>query len=130
MNEVRNKDLDDVDSILYVAAQTGNLKICKLLVENLNIVRKSKYFHHNKRTSLHAAAEKGHIEVYKVIMKCFKDVNPRDKKGTTPLHLAAKIGHFHLCELILSNVKNKNPRNNYDLLPIDYDEENNHKLVL
>ena len=130
MNEVRNKDLDDVDSILYVAAQTGNLKICKLLVENLNIVRKSKYFHHNKRTSLHAAAEKGHFEVYKLIMKFFKDVNPRDKERTTPLHLAAKIGHFHLCELILSNVIWKSSRNIFDKLPIDYAEENNHREVV
>ena len=130
VNEVRNKDLDDVDSILFVAAQTGNLKICKLLVENLNIVRKSKYFHHNKRTSLHVAAEKGHFEVYKVIMKSFKDVNPSDDKGTTPLHLAAKIGHFHLCELILSNEIWKSPRNIFGKLPIDYAEENNHREVV
>jgi ankyrin repeat protein len=129
-NEVRNKYLDNVDSILYVAAQTGNLKICKLLVENLNIIPKSKYFQYSNQTSLHAAAKKGHFEVYKVIMKSFKNVNPRDEEGNTPLHLAAKIGHFHLCELILSNVKCKNPRNNFDKLPIDYAEENNHRPII
>ena len=130
VNEVRNKYFDDVDSILRSAAQMGNLEICKLYVENLNIIPKNKYFQYSKPTSLHAAARKGHFEVFKVIMKSFKNINPTDENGHTPLHRAAEIGHFHLCELILSNVKNKNPRNNYDLLPIDFAEENNHKAVI
>ena len=130
VNEVRNKYFDNVDSILCSAARTGNLKICKLYVENLNIIPKNKYFQYSKPTSLHVAARKGHFEVFKVIMKSFKNINPTDENGNTPLHLAAGIGHFHLCELILSNVKNKNPRNNYDLLPIDFAEENNHKAVI
>ena len=130
VNEVRNKYFDNVDSILCSAARTGNLKICKLYVENLNIIPKNKYFQYSKPTSLHVAARKGHFEVFKVIMKSFKNINPTDENGNTPLHLAAGIGHSHLCQLILSNVKNKNPRNNYDLLPIDFAEENNHKAVI
>ena len=117
VNEVRNKHLENVDSILFTAARQGNLDICRLLVENLNVTQKSK---HKCQTSLHVAAENGHFEVYKLIMACFNDINPSDDQGTTPLHLAAEIGHFRLCELILSNTRNKNPRNYLNMLPIHY----------
>ena len=121
VNEVRKKHLENVDSVLCTAARNGNLDICRLLVENLNVTQKSK---HKYQTSLHVAAENGHFEVYKLIMVCFKDINPSDDQGTTPLHLAAEIGHFRLCELILSNTRNKNPRNYLNMLPIHYAVKN------
>ena len=102
------KVLEYVDLSLCAAAATGNLKICKLLIENLQINRRTE---HNYDTPLHAAAKQGHFDIYKLIMKGFRDKNPKDYTGNTPLHLAARIGHFNLCELIILNVVNKNPIN-------------------
>ena len=97
-----------VDMILHIAAAKGNVEICKLITENLQINPISE---HSYETQLHVAAKNGHFEVYKSIMKGFKDKNPKDAEGYTPLHYAAAIGHFDLCELIVKNVENKNPRN-------------------
>ena len=97
-----------VDMILHIAAAKGNVEICKLITENLQINPISE---HSYETQLHVAAKNGHFEVHKSIMKGFKDKNPKDAEGYTPLHYAAAIGHFDLCELIVKNVENKNPRN-------------------
>ena len=64
-------------------------------------------------TPLHMAAQKGHLEVCKMIMECLEDKNPIDRLGETPLHFAAKNGHFDTCKLFIANenVDDINPQN-------------------
>ena len=115
-----------VDMILHIAAAKGNVEICKLITENLQINPISE---HSYETQLHVAAKNGHFEVYKSIMKGFKDKNPKDAEGYTPLHYAAAIGHFDLCELIVKNVTNKNPRNMGNETPMYLATINGHLQV-
>ena len=114
---------DIIEIILRIAASKGNLDICKLITENLQINLISE---HSYETPLHVAAKNGNFEVYRSIMKEFDDKNPKNAQGNTPLHLAAEVGHLHLCVLIIMNVKNKNPRNMRNETPMYLAAINNH----
>ena len=48
---------------------------------------------HNDNTPLHFAAEKGYLNICKLIMQnvYVYDKNPENNFGVTPLHLAAKV---------------------------------------
>ena len=114
---------DIIEIILRIAASKGNIDICKLITENLqiNLISENIY-----ETPLHVAAKNGNFEVYRSIMKEFDDKNPKNAQGNTPLHLAAEVGHLHLCVLIIMNVKNKNPRNMRNETPMYLAAINNH----
>ena len=112
------RDVDIGDTALHNAAQFGEPKTFKLILELAkdknpkNIIGK---------TPLHVAAEWGHAEIFQMILQILKDPvssqfcygkNPKDRRGSTPLHYAAKWGHPKICEIILAEVSNKNPMNN------------------
>jgi hypothetical protein len=54
-------------------------------------------------TPLHAAAEKGHIEVVKLLIENGAYVNAKDKYGWTPLHEAANNGHIEVVKVLLEH---------------------------
>lgn len=60
------------------------------------------------RTPLHNAANNGHIEVVKHLIKKEADVNVVDKYGRSPLHDAAKHGHIEVVEVLLKKVADVN----------------------
>lgn len=71
-------------------------------------------------TSLHLAAEKGHVEVAAALLDARCPVNAQTSDGTTPLHLAAAGGHKTLAALLLSrgadvSIKNKKGRTPADV---------------
>ena len=47
----------------------------------------------DKRTSLHSAARKGHVDFAKVLIQNGADVNAVDKDNRTPLHYTVMHGH-------------------------------------
>ena len=62
------------------------------------------------QTLLHMAAQLGHLEVYKNLVKMSDDKNPKDKYGLTPLHLAAEKGDLKMYILIAGMVEDRNPK--------------------
>merc|ERR1712029_847388 len=65
----------------------------------------------NGETPLHYAAQRGHVEVYRLIMNYVQDKNPASPQGGfTPLHSAASGGHLGVCRLIMNSVKDKSPK--------------------
>lgn len=53
-------------------------------------------------TLLHWAADRGHADVVKYLVKELKiDPNCRDNENQTPLHYAAACGHLDICKVLL-----------------------------
>lgn len=65
----------------------------------------------SKFTALHQAAQKGHIEVAKLLLQAGSSANCQDKDGDTPLHLAILYKHFELAELLVSSGADLSLRN-------------------
>jgi uncharacterized protein len=65
-----------------------------------------------RSTPLHAAVDKGHLEVALFLLQQGADVNARDTEGSTPLHLAVWHGDIKAMRLLIDygadpNAKNK-----------------------
>ena len=57
----------------------------------------------DNETSLHLAAQKGHVDVAKVLVENGADVNAIDGFGQTTLHLAAFYGHVDVAKVLVEN---------------------------
>ena len=113
-------------SIADKVREEGREDICRLLeqLNVLNTIQKQKeeeqqlqqlqqlQFSGRLAISIIEAANKGNIEVVKLLLKENADVNIQDKNGVTALMLASLNGHTHVVELLLKenadvNIKNK-----------------------
>ena len=86
---------------LHLAAQVGHIRICKLILEEVE--ERSPRENLQGDTPLHYAARKGHLEVYKLIADSVQDKNPVDKYGNTPFHSFARKGNFAACKFIMDD---------------------------
>ena len=74
----------------------------------------------NGITPIHLAAENGHLEVMKLLIKKTNNPNsPEFKNGKTPLHLAAENGHVDIIKILIK----------YLLKPLDNECENPKQLA-
>ena len=62
------------------------------------------------RTALHAAAEKGHLEVSKTLLESGADLKSQDKDGRTPLHKACERGCLAVGAMLLEAKADVNAR--------------------
>ena len=104
----------------FIAARLG-------MVNNLNWM-KSKYLcmvkcNENGYTTLHAAAEFGQLEAFKLISEDLINKNPADKMGFTPLHLASREGYTdivqYLVDWILKKKLDLDPRTENGFTPLE-----------
>ena len=49
------------------------------------------------------AAQEGHLNVCRILMKSYFNKNPQSNSGRTPLHIAAERGHSEVCDVLLKN---------------------------
>ena len=149
-----NHNPDDESGLtpLHLASEHGHLKVVQILIDRkkeagiprsqtgitpLHLASRNgnshiiEYFYSQKGWSLHLAAEFGHTEVFKQVMKTEGEKNPEDDLGETPLHLASRNGHFDIVHHILLNIQhNKNPPNRTGQTPLHFAAELGHfKLV-
>ena len=62
------------------------------------------------RTSLHNAAERGHLSVCHLILDRVEDKNPNSANNMwTPLHFAARNGRLEVCKLIIETILETDP---------------------
>ena len=100
----------------HLAAQNGNLSVCKLIIENvldknptasqfeIGDWKEDLLDSRDRWTPLHLAANNGHFSVCELIIDNISRKNPEDQYGWTPLHSAAQNGHLRVCKLILSKI--------------------------
>ena len=86
-------------SCLHIAAQVGDLKICKAVLQNYD-------FDINARdddgfTFLHSAAWSGYSELLKYLIETGSDIFSKTKNGRSCLHIAAEQGHLNICRMLL-----------------------------
>ena len=95
-----NKNLTQVGTALYIAAQRGHLDVVKLLLkyEGININQATK----GGFTPLHIAAQHGHLDVVKLLLQNHIDINKTADYGFTALHIAAQYGHDNVVQLLLN----------------------------
>lgn len=73
-------------------------------------------------TSLHHAANGGHIEIVRLLVKDFNaKVNAQDNYGRNPLHYAAREDHLEIVRFLVKDFNtNVNVQDIYGYTPLDY----------
>eukprot|EP00435_Cladocopium_sp_Y103_P037644 s1967_g10.t1 len=95
-------------SVLHWAAESGDLKIVKLLLDGGDgllqvFLTKLEPKTYQNDTPLHWAAGKGHLEIVQELVKRGAKVNRKNEDGMTPLHLAAQRDRVNVVKFLLAN---------------------------
>lgn len=111
------KGLDDWTA-LHLAANTGSVDICELLLTAAQVEVDAKSTTH--RTPLHISALCGFPDVLDMLLQHGADINAMDNDGYTALHLAASLGHFTTVQRLLNydpdfTLTNRMEKTSYDL---------------
>ncbi|XP_067416356.1 histone-lysine N-methyltransferase EHMT2 isoform X2 [Emydura macquarii macquarii] len=107
---------------LYLSVKQGELqKVVLMLLDNLDPNFQSDQ--QSKRTPLHAAAQKGHLEICHVLLQ--------EEDGSTCLHHAAKCGNLAMVSLLLATGQvDVNAQDNGGWTPIIWAAEHKHIEVI
>eukprot|EP00041_Stephanoeca_diplocostata_P039339 m.1615097 g.1615097 ORF g.1615097 m.1615097 type:complete len:243 (+) comp25371_c2_seq2:114-842(+) len=94
------------------------LDICSRVKGRLNIKALLAWTGPVKRTSLHAAACSGNIEIVDMLLEHGANPNVTDKFSRTPLHDAAQDGAMDIVESLLRYGAKPNPKDAYGRTPM------------
>ena len=67
---------------------------------------------------LHIALRKGHADISRLLLDCYKDLDVRDPEGQTPLHLAAEDGFLDIIQKLMKRNVDINARDNRGRTPL------------
>ena len=100
------------------ACENGHLDIVELYLERLPIHKINSGLIsvnpvYQGRTPLHAAAQKGYLDIVKAISKHLTNLNPENALETTPLILAVDNGRPAIVEYFTGNLKDINLAGRY-----------------
>ena len=89
-----------ITPLVFAAVTFGDVNVFKFLLEKAEdknpIVAK-----HRNWTLLHILAEKGQMEMCRLLVEKVEDKRPQDIDGSTPYHLAASFGHVETFPIIV-----------------------------
>jgi ankyrin repeat protein len=130
-------------SPLDIAAHSGCLEFYKYISGKCGCIN---HVRDDGTTSIHMAANAGHLEILKFILNNLPDQdpsaailplifseqrhnNPENSNGLTPLHYAALNGHFETCTFIIKLLTNKNPRDKRGITPLHCAAQEGHVRI-
>mmetsp|Transcript_55099 Transcript_55099/g.129343 ORF Transcript_55099/g.129343 Transcript_55099/m.129343 type:complete len:412 (-) Transcript_55099:30-1265(-) len=96
-------ELYDMNTALHMAAATGRVEICQLLL--IHGPSAANKVNRMGATALHMAAKGGFVTTVEALLgsACFGAVNARDARGFTALHWAAQQVNADICAAILGS---------------------------
>jgi ankyrin repeat protein len=103
---------------LYFVARLGFLGMVRHLISKCPQDVHVRIGYNDNRTPLHAAAEMGHLEVTKLLLRHRADMDIRDRDNRTPLHLASATGHLDTVQLLLDPHADGNSRRKKGATPL------------
>ena len=92
------RDNEGQNTPLLSAIQGGQLKVCKLLIEECKV--DVNFSNDYGMTPLHLSSELGQLEIFKLLYKCVSDKNAFDNYGKTPFDLAVSAGNWNIVEFL------------------------------
>ena len=115
-------------SSLHLAAETGSMEVCKLLLgKNAFVNSKTK----KGLTALHFAAQKGHAELVEYLVKDYEaDLESNTGERQTPLHLAAYHGQLETCKVLVNLDALVDAGDENDKRPIHLAAQNDHTEII
>ncbi|XP_071111739.1 ankyrin repeat domain-containing protein 50-like [Haliotis cracherodii] len=121
--------VDDVgNNILHMACLGGHVDIVKYVLSQkvADINSRGQY----RRTPVMMAAEKGHRQVFDLLVREGADVSLVDDNGSNILHVACLGGHVDIVKYVLSQkVADMNGRGQYGRTPLMVAAEKGHRQV-
>ena len=94
-----NLETNNGSNCLHIAALSGKLNICKLLVDkhkfDVNIAN------YDGWTALHCSVHNGSYELITYLIDMGTDINLKTNDGRNCLHIAALNGYLNLCQLLV-----------------------------
>ena len=84
---------------LHIAALNGNLKLCKILINNHNFDAHTA--DKDEFTALHCSAQNGSYELFDFFTDMRAAIHLKTNDGKNCLHIAAFYGHLRLCKTFL-----------------------------
>ncbi|KAI9475815.1 MAG: hypothetical protein EXX96DRAFT_574771 [Benjaminiella poitrasii] len=95
------KNLPNAESLypLHLAARQGHAELCQVLAQKSEEIDKPDKY--NSWTPVFWAANDGHVECVRILIKAGCKVNAKDEKGKTALYYAAWEGHMDCVQLLL-----------------------------
>jgi ankyrin repeat protein len=85
---------------LHIACQSGNLDVCKLLL-NMNEISLLNYADDAKMLPLHYAANLCHTHIISLLLEEGSNVFAADNEGRAPLHFVCKKGSYSTAKILL-----------------------------
>jgi ankyrin repeat protein len=101
-----NAQTKDGITTLHAATQKGCVKVIEALLEHnadVNCTVKTDIGSECYGTPLHIAAQNGHLEIVKVLLKFGAIIDSQDECGRTALHLASRAGHEQIVTALLKH---------------------------
>ncbi len=103
LNSGQNVDNYNIfgESCLPVAARAGHLDVVKLAVGKYGADVNQRHFH--RKSALHEAADKGHLEIVEYLLEHEADPNNTRMFLNPALHKAVRNGHVEVVEALLKH---------------------------
>ncbi|KAK5658111.1 hypothetical protein OQA88_2667 [Cercophora sp. LCS_1] len=113
---------------IHNAIRSGSLRGVKMLLnadhECVHSLCKNGF------TTVHWAAEGGHLDILKLLIQCRADPSIPNNKGIYPLGVAALNGHLKVVELLLQNGVEPDSAGEYGCTPLWCASQNGHEDVV
>ena len=138
-NNLNNQKRRKCNSLIIRAAHKGNAELAQILVLLYGYVYLTMFKTADRKlfktadrnySPIHIAAERGHLEVVKILVPLASNSNFPDEYGWTPIHYAAGAGHIEVVKILAPLADNPNAPNKLGLTPIYFAHKNGYQEIV